>query len=681
MRPYDVPPSQQNEVELEQERLAILDQYGILDSPSERSYEDVTELAAFICDTPISLISFVDEERQWFKSHVGLAGTETPRSQSFCAHTIGPKTTLVVPDATADSRFSNNPLVLGDPQIRFYAGAPIIEKSGHVLGTVCVIDSKPRTLSEKQLSALEALARQVVVLLEQRGSIDRLEHAAQTAKLAEMQLQDSEHRLQNFVNRLPALAWIANAEGWINWYNRRWYDYTGTTPEEMEGWGWQSVHDPAILPSVLDRWTASIHTGDSFEMVFPIKGADGEFRPFLTRVEPLRDENGKITQWFGTNVEVDSLRKTQLALERSEAGLKQVLTVTKDAVVSVSRDWTLTYMNPMAEELYGPSQRLVGRNLWEAFPEAYHPGSPFVEHCTRAMDDGVAGSFEAEYGEPLNITVGLEVYPSEEGIVTFSRDVTKLRHAAAALLQNEKLAVVGRLASSMAHEINNPLEAVTNLLYLGRNAQSLEEALPYLTDADTELRRVSAITNQTLRFHRQSTRPTWKTFSELTKGILIGYHSRLRNATVRVEEQDKAIRPILCFEGEIRQVLSNLIGNAVDAMHGRGGTLFIRGRDGQDWKTGRTGMVITVADTGTGMPEISRRKAFEAFYTTKGIAGTGLGLWVSKEIIDRHHGVLRLRTSQQTAYSGTVFTVFLPENDVQQPISVVDNSVHGTTNL
>src|SRR5215218_5728082 len=108
----------------------------------------------------------------------------------------------------------------------------------------------------------------------------------------------------SLAENLPQLAWMADASGWIFWYNRRWYEYTGTTPAEMEGWGWQSVHDPAVLPSVLERWQAAIATGEPFEMVFPLRGADGVFRPFLTRVTPLRDERERIVRWFGVHTDV-----------------------------------------------------------------------------------------------------------------------------------------------------------------------------------------------------------------------------------------------------------------------------------------------------------------------------------------------------------------------------------------
>lgn len=335
----------------EESRLAALLDYGVLDTSAEREYEDIAELAAFICGTPVSLISFVDKERQWFKARVGLDIRETPRWQSFCAHTLESAEMLVVPDATIDARFAANPLVTGEQGIRFYAGAPIVEKGGQVLGSVCVIDREPRQLNAQQIKALEALSRQVVVLLEQRKAIAQLKRAAEVAETADEVIRSSERRLHSFVNTLPALAWIADANGYITWYNDRWYDYTGTTPEQMEGWGWQSVHDPEVLPAVLERWTGSIRSGDSFEMVFPLRGSDGQFRPFLTRVEPLRSVNGEILQWFGTNVEVDALQKTQLALEQNEELLTQVLTATTDAVVSINRDWELAYMNPKASTL------------------------------------------------------------------------------------------------------------------------------------------------------------------------------------------------------------------------------------------------------------------------------------------------------------------------------------------
>ena len=145
------------------------------------------------------------------------------------------------------------------------------------------------------------------------------------------------------------------------------------------------------------------------------------------------------------------------------------------------------------------------------------------------------------------------------------------------------------------------------------------------------------------------------------------YQSRIVNAGIHVEERKSAAQPVRCFEGEIRQVLSNLVSNAIDAMQSSaGGRLLLRTRVGTDWTTGRQGLVITIADTGSGMPAAVLNRIFEPFYTTKGISGTGLGLWVSSEIIHRHHGTLRFRSTQNKGHSGTVFSMFLPFDAVSR---------------
>src|ERR1700694_4998226 len=128
----------------------------------------------------------------------------------------------------------------------------------------------------------------------------------------------SEEQFHTLADSIPNLAWWANADGYITWYNRRWYEYTGTTPEQMEGWGWQSVHDPNELSKVLENWQASIATGEPFEMAFPLRGADGIFRPFLTRGFPLKDAAGRVLQWFGTNTDVSVLKKVEDSLRESE---------------------------------------------------------------------------------------------------------------------------------------------------------------------------------------------------------------------------------------------------------------------------------------------------------------------------------------------------------------------------
>ena len=152
----------------EKKRLKVLWQYEVLDTVPEEVFDDLTELAARICEAPIALISLVDEKRQWFKSKVGVTVSETSRDLSFCAYAITQSDLFIVPDATQDKRFANNPLVTSDPKIRFYAGAPLITPAGHALGTLCVIDKVPRELRLEQKEALRILAHHVVSQLELR---------------------------------------------------------------------------------------------------------------------------------------------------------------------------------------------------------------------------------------------------------------------------------------------------------------------------------------------------------------------------------------------------------------------------------------------------------------------------------------------------------------------------------
>ena len=171
---------------------------------------------------------------------------------------------------------------------------------------------------------------------------ERYRRGQQQLATAEKELasRDSEEQFRTLANAIPQLCWMANADGWIYWYNQRWYDYTGTTPKQMEGWGWQSVHDPKTLPNVLERWKASIATGGPFEMVFPLLGADGVFRPFLTRVMPAKDADGKIVHWFGTNTDISEQQKAEETLRESEERYRRLfdkpLTAAKPSVLPVS---------------------------------------------------------------------------------------------------------------------------------------------------------------------------------------------------------------------------------------------------------------------------------------------------------------------------------------------------------
>jgi PAS domain S-box-containing protein len=249
-------------------------------------------------------------------------------------------------------------------------------------------------------------------------------------------------------------------------------------------------------------------------------------------------------------------------------------------------------------------------------------------------------------------------------------DASDRKRSEEALRKTEKLAATGRLAASIAHEINNPLEAITNLLYLLSTHSDLQEpARSYVEMAEHEVRRISEITQQTLRFYRQSTLPSRARLAELLDSVLALHQGRIRNLNITVEKRYDPNTTLYCFAGELRQVFANLIGNAVDAMP-EGGQLTLRARRSRDWANpDRVGVRFQVADTGSGMPPKVIKRIFEPFFTTKEATGTGLGLWVSSEIVVKHHGSMRVRsqTQQQGGPSGTVFELFFPDEPESQP--------------
>ena len=242
------------------------------------------------------------------------------------------------------------------------------------------------------------------------------------------------------------------------------------------------------------------------------------------------------------------------------------------------------------------------------------------------------------------------------------REYLAERHKAEdALRKSEKLAVSGRLAASIAHEINNPLESVVNLLYLISTCSRLEESKRYTVTAMSELARVSEIVTSTLKFHRQQSNPCEVQITEIVDSALVLYQGRMNSAQIVIERDFQECLPIFAMAGELRQLIINLIGNAVDAMARTGGTLRLRITNTREYSNGaRPGVRLTIADTGSGINPDIKKKIFEPFISTKGDTGTGLGLWVSYGIVQKHGGSIQVKSRAISPATGTVFSVFLP---------------------
>lgn len=378
---------------------------------------------------------------------------------------------------------------------------------------------------------------------------------------------------------------------------------------------------------------------------------------------------------------IEAFNRMVASIEEQRSGLNDTLSLLDSMLANApiglaffDRRCRFVRVNHVFAGMTGvPLSRHLGRTLPELLPQP----------VAQQLEDAVLRVFIA--GEPVrdlelsgqtgrlkrSWTWLVSAYPVRTsppqvrwaGVIVMDASERKLGEEA--LRRTEKLAATGRLAASIAHEINNPLEAITNLLFLLRNFCQLEDpALNYVVMAEHEARRITEITQQTLRFYRQSTLPARASMGDLLDSVLSLYHARLSTLGILVERNYDPAMDLYCFAGEVRQVIANLVGNAIDATTG-GGRLLVRARRSRNWKDpSLEGVRFTVADTGVGMEDEVRERIFEAFFTTKDVTGTGLGLWVSHEIILKHHGLVHVRSrpASRGGSSGSVFQIFLPDN-------------------
>ena len=356
--------------------------------------------------------------------------------------------------------------------------------------------------------------------------------------------------------------------------------------------------------------------------------------------------------------------RAELRAERTMHEMAAIVEYSDDAIFSKSPEGMITSWNRGAERLYGYSAvEAVGTSVYRLAPSerreevrriievVNHGGRVEPYQTERIRKDGTLVPVVITVS-PLRNAKGVIV-----GASTITRDISTQKQSEEAIRRSEKLATAGRLAASIAHEINNPLEAVINLLYLARHDSS--NAHQYLTMAEEEVGRIARLAQQTLGFVRDTSSPGWMDPAVIMDEILQLYSRKLEGRRIRVTRRYRNSGQLSGYSGELRQLLANLLVNAVDAMED-GGSLQVRVAASRQWSDGREGIRITVADNGSGIPRKNLQRIFEPFYTTKKDTGTGLGLWVSRGIVQKHGGSIRVRSRAEGPATGTVFSVFMP---------------------
>ncbi|WP_019515389.1 sensor histidine kinase [Sphingomonas sp. Mn802worker] len=297
----------------EARRAAALDAYQIDGLRNSAALRQITDFAARLCNAPIALVSLVQEHRQLFLSHTGTDAEETPREQSLCAHAMWNAGVMVVPDAALDARFADNPLVTGEMQVRFYAGAPLVSDDGIPLGSLCIIDHQPRAgLSELEREGLTVLAANVLARLRDSRDGAAWRAAENDARRAAF---DSDTRFRTLADTMPQMVWSTLPDGYHDYYNARWYEFTGMPEGSTDGAEWNGVFHPDDQERAWARWQHSLTTGDPYQIEYRLRHHDGSYRWVLGRALPIRDHDGRVTRWFGTCTDI---HEQKLALEQRE---------------------------------------------------------------------------------------------------------------------------------------------------------------------------------------------------------------------------------------------------------------------------------------------------------------------------------------------------------------------------
>ncbi len=506
----------------------------------------------------------------------------------------------------------------------------------------------------------EALHDQAGKVTRMVGAMSDIHDRKQAKSLA----REHDEQLRQMIDSIEQLACMAHPDGYVFWYNRRWYEYTGKTPEQMEGWGWETVHDPRILPKVMERWQESIRTGEPFDMEFPLRGADGVYRSFLTRVVPLRDSQGQVVRWFGTNTNIEALRRAQDVLVESERKFRELAETLPELLWVADSAGAIVYYNPQWNNFTGLAE---GEGLADSWVAIIHPED--VEHLFKTWQTSLASGqhYECEArvrrhdgayrwflnrAEPIRDAEGKVVKWLGTSTDIHERKLTEqaLRHS------NEDLE---QFAYAASHDLQESLRTVS--IYSQLLARKCDAGGPdaarfagYVVNATS---RMESLLKGILAYSRAAEPTEGPTSCDSESVLKIALHNlkeALSESNARVTHD--VLPVVACPEDLMLQVWQNLLGNAVKYRAARPLEIHLSATHEGRWQK------FSIADNGIGIKPEYVKKIFGMFKRLHRdeYPGVGIGLAICKRIVERYGGRIWVESEPGC---GATFHFTLPAAD------------------
>jgi PAS domain S-box-containing protein len=624
--------------ENELDRLVAVRSYHILDTLPEKDYDALTRLASYICQTPIALITFLDGDRQWFKSKHGFELEQVPRTDAFCRYTILGEEIMEVTDARQDERFNHNPIVENDPHVRFYAGAPLIDEKGYKLGTLCVFDTEPRILTVEQRESLETLGREVISHVTLRKQKRILEN--------NLKLHTG---FFNLFNNSPEIHCVMDRSTHIELINNSVTRILGYTPEEAKGnaiWQFFRIEDKE---EVLKKVEAGLRSNQkSFEIETRIETLSGELK-WISWSVVAKEEH-----WYASGRDITYQKEVSAELEL----LSLVASRVSNGVVISNADNNVVWLNSAFEKITGYTiENVRGRSLGDVLKGELT--DMFIIEKARELSLNKQ-SYEVDLliyrkdGQPLWASVLNSIILDNDGnvdkYVEVIIDITAKKRSELELMAAKEEALQLNRAKDMfigvmSHEIRTPLNAVIGISHLLMDDNPSESQKENLSILKFSAENLMTLINDVLDFTKVETgnielERINVDIRELVQSVINSMQFKAQDKHIYLKADiDHAVPEfILGDKTRICQILLNLIGNSVKFTSTGGITVSVKVLEETEHEVK---LRFDVSDTGIGIPQDKINTIFESFKqadanTTRLYGGTGLGLAITKRLVELH---------------------------------------------